>query len=289
MSFNFNFTTIPSSYFSSTLLQHLFTHMFFCDQCSFYTYSHYNLFQHLFEKHELNPNGNADDSLNPKAFDLLYVTRCPDGTFALCMESSLSTSNNATNNDQRLIISSAVVNSQRQNVLSKKKTPPQGKLFDEQDEDIAVLSEQHDISHRPLIVSKKNDKQKQTFIIMKHQKHSSTEQSVLSHSLTLEYNIRREHTIRQMCHTQELLKRRKFLRQFYKTTFIDEVTNCLRTIVNNAADSEEIRLEFENSYQFKSSINGERFLLEIFLEKVNFQFDRIEVEALLCVDISQLF
>jgi hypothetical protein len=62
-----------------------------------------------------------------------------------------------------------------------------------------------------------------------------------SHSLTIEYNICREHTIRYMSHTQEIEKRRKFFNKFHNTRLIDEVANCLKTIVNHIVDVEENR------------------------------------------------
>ncbi|CAF1104089.1 unnamed protein product [Rotaria sordida] len=234
---------------SSTLLQHLFTHMFFCDQCSFYTYSHYNLNQHMFEKHILNVHEHINDSSNPKSFDLLYVTRCSDGTFALCMDSSLTktnnnnntttTTNNNNNNDQRLIISSAVLNDQHTNKISKKKISKQKDFFYEDDNDILILSDKSDINHRSLINSKGKEKQNQTYVIMKHRRCYLMKKTFRLHSLTLEYNICREHTLRQMCHTQDILKPRKFLTKFHQIQFNNEIANCLRTIVNYIINSED--------------------------------------------------
>ncbi|CAF0942458.1 unnamed protein product [Rotaria sp. Silwood1] len=229
---------------SSTLLQHLFTHMFFCDQCSFYTYSHYNLTQHMFEKHIVNVHENTNDSVTPKSYDLLYVTRCSDGTFALCMDSSLTktnktNNNNNNNNDQRLIISSAILNDQHTNKISKKKVSKQKDLFNEDDNDILVLSDKSDINHQSLINSKGKEKSNQTYVIMKHRRCYLMKKTYRLHSLTVEYNICREHTIRQMCHTQDILKRRKFLTKFNQIQFIDEIANCLRTIVNHIIDSED--------------------------------------------------
>ncbi|CAF4282687.1 unnamed protein product [Rotaria sp. Silwood2] len=225
---------------SSTLLQHLFTHMFFCDQCSFYTYSHYNLTQHMFEKHTLSVHENTNDSLHPKSYDLLYVTRCSDGTFALCMDSS-STKTNKTNNnnDQRLIISSAILNDQHTNKTTKKKISKQKDLFNEDDSDILLLSDKSDTNHRSLINSKEKEKQNQTYVIMKHRRCYLMKKTYRLHSLTIEYNICREHTIRQMCHTQDIIKRRKFLTKFNQIQFIDEIANCLRTIVNHIVNSDD--------------------------------------------------
>ncbi|CAF0719244.1 unnamed protein product [Adineta steineri] len=42
-----------------------------------------------------------------------------------------------------------------------------------------------------------------------------------------------------MCQTQDILKRRKFITKFSKTRLVDEVADCLRTIVNDIINSEE--------------------------------------------------
>ncbi len=241
MNFLFNFTNFLQNFihmFSSTLLQHLFTHMFFCEQCSFYTYSHYNLSQHIFEKHTITEITN--DSLNPKSFDLLYVTRCSDGKFALCMDSSSSTTSKVTNTDQRLIISSATFNEQQQTKPAKKKIVTQKKLSNEEDKDLVLLPENRDNKQQELIHSK--EKRYRSYVLMKHRRNYSLKKPPCLHSLTLEYNVCRENTIRQMCHTQDILKRRKFLRKFHKTRLIDEVADCLRTIVNHIVNSGENRL-----------------------------------------------
>jgi hypothetical protein len=44
-----------------------------------------------------------------------------------------------------------------------------------------------------------------------------------------------------MSHTQEIEKRRNFLNKFHNTRLIDEVANCLKTIVNNIVNVEENR------------------------------------------------
>jgi len=223
--------------------------MFFCDRCSFYTYSSYNLSQHLFEKHNLNLIEEINEPLNPKSFDLLYVTRCSDGTFALCMDSSSSSSSSTTttnkisNNDQRFIISSATPNDQQQNKPAKKKLLKQKEFPNEEDNDIFLLPEKPYINNRSLIRSKRSEKPNQTYVVMKHRRCYSMKKLPCLHSLTLEYNICREHTIRHMSHTQNITKRRKFLTKFSKTRLIDEVASCLKTIVNNIVNSEENRLE----------------------------------------------
>ncbi|CAF3603152.1 unnamed protein product [Adineta steineri] len=223
---------------SSTLLQHLFTHMFFCEQCSFYTYSHYTLSQHIFEKHSVTEP--IHDPANPKAYDLLYVTRCQDGTFALCMDSSSSdTTNKANNTNQQLIISSATYNDQQQNKPLKKKPLKQKELLNEDDNDIVLLTEKCNTNHRSTICLKEKEKNYQSYVLIKHRRFYSLKKPLCLHSLILEYNICREHTIRHMCQTQDILKRRKFITKFSKTRLVDEVADCLRTIVNDIINSEE--------------------------------------------------
>lgn len=230
---------------SSTLLQHLFTHMFFCDQCPFYTYSNYSLSQHVFEKHIVTLVDNSNEDSNSKSFDLLYVTRCADGTFALCMDSSPNATNQQSNsNDQRRIISSATFdNEQHQNKLTKKTATKSTETSRDDDNDVVVLLEKSNKSQRTLIPSKEKGKQNQTYVLMKHRKCYLMKKTLRLHSLTLEYNICRENTIRQMCHTQNILKRRKFLTKSHKIRFIDEISTCLRTIVNHIVNSEDNRLE----------------------------------------------
>ncbi|CAF4740702.1 unnamed protein product, partial [Rotaria socialis] len=210
--------------------------MFFCDQCPFYTYSHVNLSQHMFEKHICNLNENANDFENPKSFDLLYVTRCSDGTFALCMDSS---SRKGSTNDPRLIISSATPSNQQQNKPAKKKNSKQKESSNEDENDAAVVLGKSHTDHRLLKHSKGKGKQNQTYVLMKHRRCYLMKRNSRLHSLTLEYNICREHTIRQMCLTQNILKQRKFLAKFHSTRFIDDITICLRTIVNQIVNSEE--------------------------------------------------
>ncbi|UJR31027.1 hypothetical protein I4U23_018536 [Adineta vaga] len=233
---------------SSTLLQHLFTHMFFCDQCSFYSYSHYTLTQHVYEKHTPNVSEHTHDSSNPKSFDLLYITRCSDGTFALCMDSSLSPTtttttalNKVTTNDHPLIISSAVPNDQQQNQSLKKKLVKQKSSTNEENNDIVLLSsEKHDTTnHRPVTQTKTKEKPFQNYISIKHRRVYSLKKPFSFHTLTLEYDLCRENMIRLMCNTQSITKRRSFLEEFHKTRLIDEVADCLRIIVNDIVDSED--------------------------------------------------
>ena len=215
--------------------------MFFCDRCSFYTYSHYNLSQHLFEKHNLNLIEEIRDPLNPKTFDLLYVTRCPDGTFALCMDSSLHPINKLTNTDHRLIISSAALQEQ----VPKKKLLKQKELLStEEDHDIVLLPEKRAITttnQRSLIRSKIKEKTNRKYVLMKHRRCYSLKKPTCLHSLTLEYKICREHAIQHICKTENILKRRHFLPKVSNIRLNDVIANCLRTLVNQIVDNEENR------------------------------------------------
>ena len=66
--------------FSSTLLQHVSSHIFNCSHCSFYTLSHHRFYEHLFDKHR--PNVRSQ-SLSEPPFDLVYVRRYADGSLDL--------------------------------------------------------------------------------------------------------------------------------------------------------------------------------------------------------------
>jgi hypothetical protein len=142
---------------------------------------------------------------------------------------------------------------------SKKKFPKPKK---DQDNDIVILSENRDINPQPSSSSVNRDinpqpssssvtikcpipreKSTNTYVLMKHRRCYSIQSPPCLHSLTLEYNICREHTIRHMCHTQRVLKRRKFIPKPKKLLLIEEVANCLKTIVNHVIDIEENRLE----------------------------------------------
>ncbi|CAF0797332.1 unnamed protein product [Rotaria sp. Silwood1] len=244
---------------SSLLLQHLFTHIFFCHQCSFYTYSHHNLYQHIFEKHHSHFN---DDNFDPKKLDLLYVTRCQDGTFALCMDSSppqskISTSSSTiTHTDEQLSNSSTTNNIQKPKRKPLKKKPPvQNKVLDT---DIVLLPEKQDIKSQPSSSSlsssslsssslpikkhsKSTEKQTHTYVLMKHRRCFSGRNPLCLHSLTLEYMICREHTIRRMCKTQGILKRQNIQPKLTALRLIDEVSKCLKTIINDIVNMEEYR------------------------------------------------
>ncbi|CAF2402549.1 unnamed protein product [Rotaria sp. Silwood2] len=265
---------------SSILLQHLFTHIFFCHQCSFYTYSNHNLYQHITEKHHSHFN---DDNFDPKKLDLLYVTRCQDGTFALCMDSSqpkiTSTSSTITHTDEQPNNAATTDNFPTTNnnqkpkrKPSKKKPPIQKKT---EDIDIVLLSEKQDITSQPsLSVSllssssppslspsssirkhpKFREKQTHTYVLMKHRRCFSSRNPLCLHSLTLEYAICQEHTIRRMCKTQAIVKRQKFQPKFKILRLVDEVSRCLKTIVNDIVDIEDNRDSHSLIYVLPSNI-----------------------------------
>ncbi|CAF2059941.1 unnamed protein product [Rotaria magnacalcarata] len=238
---------------SSILLQHLFTHIFFCRQCSFYTYSQHGLYQHIFEKHSLNFH---NDTIDPKTLDLLYVTRCQDGTFALCMDSSASkttiyTSAVVANNDKPFNNSTAAaaaattttVNSKKPKCkpVKKKESKPKKKEHN----DIVILSEKADANSQPSTSTTKHstfiEKQAHRYVVMKHRRYFSMRHSLCLHSLTLEYKICREDAVRHICKTQGPLKRRKIKSKLKLLTFIDDIANCLKTIINDIVDIEDNR------------------------------------------------
>jgi hypothetical protein len=137
-----------------------------------------------------------------------------------------------------------------------KKKPAKPKK--EQDNDIVLLSEKRDINPQPssssslsslsssTVITKRpipKEKPTNTYVLMKHRRCYSIQSQPCLHSLALEYNICREHTIRHMCRTQRVLKRRKFKPKSKKLLLIDEIAKCLKTIVNQIIDTEENRLE----------------------------------------------
>ncbi|CAF3379496.1 unnamed protein product [Rotaria socialis] len=241
---------------SSILLQHLFTHIFFCRQCSFYTYSQHGLYQHIFEKHTLNFH---NDTIDPKNLDLLYVTRCQDGTFALCMDSSasktlISTSSILANHDEQFnnstaaaaaVATTTTVNSKnpKRKPLKKKESKPKKKEHN----DIVILSEKMDVNSQPSTstsITKHStsiEKQAHRYVVMKHRRYFSMRHSLCLHSLTLEYNICREYTVRRICKTQGAVKGRKIKSKLKLLTFIDDIANCLKIIINDIVDMEDNR------------------------------------------------
>ena len=225
-------------WFSSTLLQHLFTHVFFCQHCAFYTYSHYQLSQHMFEKHELNLIEDISDPLDPKAFDLLYLTRCADGTFALCMDAAAPSSSKYSH-DQQLILSSTTLNDQPLLKATKKSSTKEDR------NELVVSEEKRDTTAKPSSSERSRVKEKsnRNYLVMKHRRFYSLKRSPALHSITLEYNICRERMIRHMARTQDIIKRRANQAKSDERRLIDEISHCLRTTVNQIVDSEENRLE----------------------------------------------
>jgi hypothetical protein len=150
-------------------------------------------------------------------------------------------------NEKTIILS----NTNAKPKASKKKPP---KIKKEEDNEIVVLSEKRDINPQPsssssssssAIIKRPIPKEKptNTYVLMRHRRCYSIQSPPCLHSLTLEYNICREHTIRHMCRTQRVLRRRKFKPKSKKILLIDEVAKCLKTIVNHVIDIEENRLE----------------------------------------------
>jgi outer membrane biosynthesis protein TonB len=189
--------------------------------------------------------------------ELLYLTRCPDGTFALCMDSSPPKPPTPPpppppppQPDEQTVIVSLPVNNKKpaKPKVPRKKKPKQKK--EEEDNDIVLLSEKRDIDPQPSssssTITKRpilKEKQTNTYVLMKHRRCYSTKIPQCLHSLTLEYNICREHTIRHMCHTQEISKRRKFKPKSNIIRLVDEAADCLKTIVNDVVKMEENRLD----------------------------------------------
>ena len=128
--------------------------------------------------------------------------------------------------------------------IPKKKKPKEKK---EEDHDIVLLADKHDINpSSSSSIAKRSvlkEKQSNTYVLMKHRRCYSAKSLPCLHSLTLEYKICREHTIRHMSHTQELFKRRGLKPKSNIIRLIDEAANCLKSIVNNVVEMEENRLE----------------------------------------------
>jgi hypothetical protein len=154
----------------------------------------------------------------------------------------------ATKTAEKPIVSSEKTNKPK----TQRKRPPKQKK--DQDNDIVVLLEKRDINPKPSSSSAATataaavtkcpivkEKPTKRYILMKHRCCYAIRLPPCLHALTLEYNICREHTIRQMCHTQGILKRRKFKPKSDKLLLIDEAANCLKTVVNHIVDIEENR------------------------------------------------
>ncbi|CAF0904277.1 unnamed protein product [Adineta ricciae] len=238
---------------SSIILQHIFTHMFFCSHCSYYTHSHHSLYQHVYEKHQTNL---YHDKADPKDIDLLYVVQCSDGKFALCMDTSTPP---VPLSSQFPSVSQVPKPNEpgpsKSKVPPSKRRAPRKKLVKKknEDDDIVVLSENVKTNSEPHIstartpgtastmikVLPRKKKPTPTYVLMKHRRCYSIRYPPCLHSLTLEYNICREHTIRQMCHTQGPLKRNGFHSKSTPLSIIEAVAKCLKATVNAIIVTEE--------------------------------------------------
>jgi hypothetical protein len=199
------------------------------------------------------------DNVDLKNLDLLYITRCTDGTFALCMDSSpspglppppplhpipLQLPVVAPTASIKKINKSPDANTTPKPVKRKsrpKKIP---------NKDIIMPEEKCHKTPLPPSLSSMvpvkslihKEKQANVFVLMKHRRCYSIIYPPCLHSLILEYNICREHTIRHMCHTQKISNRRKYKRQTSVFKSIDAVASCLKSIVNSIVNKEENRL-----------------------------------------------
>jgi hypothetical protein len=205
----------------------------------------------MFEKHHSIPH---TDNIDPKSLELLYITRCLDGTFALCMDSSSPSPAPATVPPPPLPPASAMTSKANEKPttaaekITKPKTPkrkPRTKKV--QDNDIIVLAEERDPNPQPSSSSEiikrpvAKEKPSNTYVLMKHRRCYSFRYPPCLHPLTLEYNICREHTIRHMCHTQGTLNRRKLKPKPNEHRLSDDVAMCLKTVVNRVVEIEEDR------------------------------------------------
>ena len=196
------------------------------------------------------------DNINPKQLDLLYITRCADGTFALCMDSSSPSSTTTTSNEKSPVTttvstkpkavkektSSKSVKEKIQAKLAKQKSRP----IEPSETDVIVASEKsksQPSTSSPVTLHRQASKEKQasTYVLMKHRRCFLTRHPPCLHSSTLEYNICREHTIRHMCRTPMINKRRKIPAISNKNHLINQVAICLKTIVNQIVQNEESR------------------------------------------------
>ena len=227
--------------------------MFFCSHCSFYTHSHHSLYQHVYEKHQINL---YHDKADPKDIDLLYVVQCSDGKFALCMDTSIP----SVPLPSPLPPASQVLKPSEPSP-SKSKVHPFKRLVSRkkfvkkknEDDDIVVLTENAKANSKPRVspirtagttsalikVLPRKKIPTPTYILMKHRRCYSIRYPPCLHPLTLEYNICREHTIRQMCHTQGPLKRKRFHSKSTPLSIIEAVAKCLKAAVNAIIATED--------------------------------------------------
>ncbi len=177
--------------------------------------------------------------------DLLYITRCSDGKFALCMDSSPTPPPTTTKIDEKIISPTTNNTPPKPKRRNPRKKIPKQKPADK-DDDIVVLSEKPNINPQPSsssITKHPTPKEKplHKYVLMKHRRCYSINNPTCLHSLTLEYNICRERTIRHMCQTHDILKRRILKPKLNRLSSIYEVAKCLKTIVNDVVNMEENR------------------------------------------------
>ncbi|CAF0870042.1 unnamed protein product [Adineta ricciae] len=238
---------------SSIILQHIFTHMFFCSHCSFYTHSHHNLYQHVYEKHQISL---YHDKADPNDIDLLYIVQCSDGKFALCMDTSASEvplpsplppASQVPKSSEPAPSKSKVHPFKRR---APRKEPVRKK---NKNDEIVVLSENVKTNSEPRVstartpettsavtkVVPRKKKPTPTYVLMKHRRCYSIRYPPCLHPLTLEYNICREHTIRQMCHTQGPVNWKRFHSKSTPLSIIEVVASCLKATVNAIIVTEE--------------------------------------------------
>ena len=153
---------------------------------------------------------------------------------------SPATSQKASN-DQRTIISSGTPTEEQINKSAKKKSTPIQDTPSEVDRLAPVVVEKREKNPRTFGRSKRDEKSNKTYALMKHRPFFSMRKSSCLHALTLEYNICREHTIRHISHTEHIDKHRRSISLSPRTRLIDEVANCLKTVVNQIVDTEEFR------------------------------------------------
>lgn len=224
---------------SSTLLQHLFTHLFFCHQCSFYTFSHHQLAQHLFDKHQLNFIEDTSPPSNPSSFDLLYLTRCADGTFALCMDAS------APNNAEPSSSAATTASTSSSSSISFLKSVPtkKRKIPIENGEDTGISlrkdSSTEPVAPKPMEIVEKPVKR---LFLMKTRGCFTFRRPMCLHALTLEYRICRNAALKEKFPSTSQSERKCSRSNDQPRRLIEEIAHCIRTVVNEIVAKEENRL-----------------------------------------------
>lgn len=94
---------------------------------------------------------------------------------------------------------------------------------------ISIVSSPSVVKEKPTLV----------YVLMKHRRCYTISKARCLHPLVLEYSICREHTIRHMCHTHGLAKRRKLKPKINLKRSIVEVASCLKSIVNQIVSEED--------------------------------------------------